>query len=708
MKFSRHPFKAISLAAVVALSVALTLPACGDKKEQETVRNMQAITNLSDNPDVLLFSEMMSTRKYDRAQALNDSLERAGVFSAIIAGYHRGEIYRLTGRRDEAIECCHKIVDNPKAAEEDPFYYQQAGVSLVKMLCYQQRDYDEAIQVALPILSHIDSTGYCDPKVLITMWNMVGLCYSETGQLDQAGDYYESIDRYTNKRIAANDYDGAFIMEGMGVYDAIAIEYVNGKRWEESLKWVAREDSLLPIYIRMFGERHASRVDYYNASIALNRSLAYQGLGLDAEAASAYADYEKTRYGSTDDGRLEGVDYLMAAHRYAEAADCYELLDTRIFTDGRKATLDDIGGHLLPKFRANYYAGRKESALDVANQIAAVYDTAISLQKRNQMAELATIYDTQGKEMQIARQKTKISQQRLLGTGIALVLLSAFFLIYAWYRRRAQRRLASAHHELETAHSELKTAYDQLEETTAAKERIESELRIARDIQMSMVPSVFPKHDGLDMYAEMSPAKEVGGDLYGYVLQGEILYFCVGDVSGKGVPASLFMAQAARLFRTLAAEGLMPADIAYRMNNALSENNERSMFVTMFIGMLHLDSGRLDYCNCGHNAPVIDGKFMEMQYTNQPLGLWDDEPFDGEALEDMRGCQMLVYTDGLNEAENRQEELLGDDRLLELMADTSNFNSREVIEYIKVAVEKHRDGADPNDDLTLMCLKLNS
>ena len=247
---------------------------------------------------------------------------------------------------------------------------------------------------------------------------------------------------------------------------------------------------------------------------------------------------------------------------------------------------------------------------------------------------------------------------------------------------------------------------EKLRRVNAAKERIDSELRIARDIQMSMVPGVFPQHEGLDMYAEMNPAKEVGGDLYSYVMQGNMLYFCVGDVSGKGVPASLFMAQSARLFRTLAAEGMMPADIAVRMNNELAENNDQGMFVTMFMGLLHLDTGRLDYCNCGHNPPVIDGQFLKMQYDNQPLGLWEDDPFEGESIDDIRGKQLLIYTDGLNEAENQQKELLGNKRLLELMADTSRLDSHQVIDMLKSAVEEHRAGAEPNDDLTLMCITL--
>ena len=245
---------------------------------------------------------------------------------------------------------------------------------------------------------------------------------------------------------------------------------------------------------------------------------------------------------------------------------------------------------------------------------------------------------------------------------------------------------------------------ENLRRVNAAKERIDLELRVARDIQMSMVPGVFPQHEGLDMYAEMNPAKEVGGDLYSYVMQGNMLYFCVGDVSGKGVPASLFMAQSARLFRTLAAEGMMPADIAVRMNNELAENNDQGMFVTMFMGLLHLDTGRLDYCNCGHNPPVIDGQFLKMQYDNQPLGLWEDDPFEGESIDDIRGKQLLVYTDGLNEAENKQMELLGNKRLLELMADTQDLDSHQVIDMLKSAVEQHRNGAEPNDDLTMLAI----
>ena len=266
-------------------------------------------------------------------------------------------------------------------------------------------------------------------------------------------------------------------------------------------------------------------------------------------------------------------------------------------------------------------------------------------------------------------------------------------------------------------------------EMRAAQERIENELKIARDIQMSMVPSTFPERKGLDMYASMTPAKEVGGDLYGYVVHGSRLYFAVGDVSGKGVPASLFMAQATRLFMTLAKQDMMPAEICTRMNDALSGNdNESGMFVTMFLGLIDLQTGHLDFCNAGHNPPIMQSDkrevisdkretttdhsslityhFLEMK-PNAPIGLWPGLEYEGEEIESIKGRLLFIYTDGLNEAENTAQEQFGDDRLLDILRNTHFDNARQVIESLQAEVEQHRNGAEPNDDLTMMCLRVD-
>ena len=377
--------------------------------------------------------------------------------------------------------------------------------------------------------------------------------------------------------------------------------------------------------------------------------------------------------------------------RYAEVANIYQDFDRFAAEWDLKPNLDVIRGFLFPKFTTNYLAGRKDSALATAVYISQVIDSAVTAQKNDASAELATIYETQEKEAQIARQQAELSQQRVVGLIIALVLITLFFILYTLYRRRAAKRLA---------------------EMRSAKERIENELKIARDIQMSMVPSTFPDYEGLDMYASMTPAKEVGGDLYGYVMNGSQLYFAVGDVSGKGVPASLFMAQATRLFMTLAKQQMMPAEICTRMNDALSgEDNENGMFVTFFLGLVDLTTGHLDFCNAGHNPPIIGGgenhgDFLDM-LPNAPIGLWPGLEYEGEEIDSIKGRPLFIYTDGLNEAENTAQEQFGDDRLLDILRHTHFDTAQQVIDTLKAEVEQHRDGAEPNDDLTMMCIRVD-
>ncbi len=255
---------------------------------------------------------------------------------------------------------------------------------------------------------------------------------------------------------------------------------------------------------------------------------------------------------------------------------------------------------------------------------------------------------------------------------------------------------------------------DELKQTTAQKASIEHELKVASDIQMAMVPRkfpAFPERNDIDLFAAMVPAKEVGGDLYDYFILDEQLYFCIGDVSGKGIPASLLMAVTRNLFRIIAQQGHTPESIAMQINSVLSRDNEQGMFVTMFIGQIDLKDGVLRYCNCGHNPPVIvrkDGKaeFIPVKYTNRPLGVWEEGGFLGETLGCIRGELLLCYTDGLNEAENMKQELLGNDTVIRLMTECARMSAEEVIRKLELEVERHRAGAIPNDDLTLLCLRL--
>jgi len=318
-------------------------------------------------------------------------------------------------------------------------------------------------------------------------------------------------------------------------------------------------------------------------------------------------------------------------------------------------------------------------------------ETRQQLNELNKRFELDELRAQQEREkMQHEREKMDSERQRLYLIFVIGVIVVAAIITTLILRQRAARRLGAI---------------------KAEQERIESELQIARDIQMSMVPSTFPNREGLDMYALMAPAREVGGDLYGYVLNEDKLYFCLGDVSGKGVPASLFMAQVTRLFQTLAKQGMQPAEMCTRINDALSgEDNESLMFVTFFLGLIDLKTGHLSFCNAGHNPPVIggtpsNGDFLKME-PNAPFGLWPGLQYVGEEIENIKGRALLIYTDGLNEAENHQLQRFGDDRLLSILRCTYFESSKQVVETLATAVEKHRNGAEPNDDLTIMCIRV--
>lgn len=257
----------------------------------------------------------------------------------------------------------------------------------------------------------------------------------------------------------------------------------------------------------------------------------------------------------------------------------------------------------------------------------------------------------------------------------------------------------------------LRDYIDKLTTATAKRERIEGELQIARDIQMGMVPRNFPAFPGrtdIDLFASMSPAKEVGGDLYDYFIKEDKLYFCIADVSGKGVPASLFMAVVRNLFRVVASEGEVPEEIARRINDTVSEDNEQLMFITMFIGMADLKTGKLSFCNCGHNPPVLLGGkpgFMECE-PNVPLGIAPGFVFKGQSIKDFRGTPILLYTDGLNEAENSAHEELGNDRLIQSLSENPYKDAQATIETLLNTVAAHVGDAEQSDDLTLLCINL--
>lgn len=644
------------------------------------------------NVDLVLAQKNLN--HYDAALALCDSLEEYSKFPPTVANAMRACIF-MDKNQLKVMEFYLKkaLESNIGDDYELPDYYM-AGYQLSNLL-YAKNDYEGALKVLMPVIATAKEhegyifTPYEDMSLLLMSMgkNLVAL-----GRLDEGEQQFqEAIEAYKRNKSRydiSTDFtnDTTFYHIRQTIASAASQAYLNKGDYKRAASWLEESKANLH-YLQEHCDSAKYDIDFrlFRQQLIEARLLAHQGKLEEAEkVVRRSSDAIPDKKGVI---RREYANYLLETHQWQEAIHMYQKKDSSD-TDSTQMTLDGITQTLVPQYQAWRNMGNNQKAIAMADSITSVLDSAIVRWRNSDAMELATIYDTQGKEAQIAQKQAALTRLWWIATMVVLGLVILSFIIYTIYRRRITKM-------------------------QAVQERIESELRIARDIQMSMVPSLFPEREELDMYASMTPAKEVGGDLYGYLLQGDKLYFAVGDVSGKGVPASLFMAQATRLFLTLAKQGMMPAEICTRMNDALSgEDNENGMFVTFWLGLVDLTTGHLDFCNAGHNPPVIGGgehhgEFLDM-IPNAPIGLWPGLEYEGEEIDTIKGRPLFIYTDGLNEAENPQKEQYGDDRLLEFLRNTHFDTAQQVIEALKAEVETHRNGAEPNDDLTMMCLKVES
>lgn len=257
--------------------------------------------------------------------------------------------------------------------------------------------------------------------------------------------------------------------------------------------------------------------------------------------------------------------------------------------------------------------------------------------------------------------------------------------------------------------------FKRLQAVNAEKERIGSELRIANGIQMGMLPKIFPPYpdrDDMDIYGSLVPAKEVGGDLYDFYIRDEKLFFCIGDVSGKGVPASLVMAVTRSLFRTVSAHEDNPSNIVMKLNEAMTEMNESCMFVTLFVGALDLSTGRLHYCNAGHCPPLLIGNELTLLPvdTNIPVGFLAEWQYTSQQITLPSQTSIFLYTDGLTEARNAEKEMFGKQRMNDVIRkaiEEGKTAPEQTIRMMAEAKNRFVNGNEQSDDLTMLAIRYN-
>ena len=695
------------LMAVVA--TALLAGCGGDASEQDRLRKQaEAMVN-----------EAYQSQDYPRIITLVDSLKPLGGVSEGQACYWLGYAYdRMMQKRMAELYWKKGIAAVGNSTDVEDVNVYAAIVQRLTGLMNVWGEYEAAQEITLPAIEQLEKLNCDSTSDYANLLIYEGSYQSRFGLREaKADEYLVQGYRLHLDLIRRHPYYVYYrdAIIGLGIICNTLLDIHNyGKAfiWTERLAELIRGYENVPDVRPGYAEKQWAR--YY-----INSAIALEGLGRTAEAARAYQLFQETSFSRTAEGNILSSNYLGLAGRWQESADNFAKLNTLMKEQKVGYSLEYIQKMLLKKYYVNRQAGRMDSAKAISMDIVEHLDSAITQARHVDALEQEAVHQ---QELEMAAEREQNLRDRLTSRLVLIAILVAFMLVYIIVRHRSQTRLKKAHNQ-------LKTAYDQLEETTAAKERMESELRIARNIQMSMVPQMPRDSRGLDMYALMTPAKEVGGDLYNFLfidhsaarsnngqwsmVDGQRLYFCIGDVSGKGVPASLFMTLATHRFLSLASTGITPAEIATRMNAELSINNETSMFVTMFICVYDLKLQRLQYCNAGHNPPVIgnaEGQyaFLDIKEPNVPIGICPDLEYQGDEIDLPPGSMMLLYTDGLNEAENPQHRQYGADRILRLMTAHHSQSMHDIVEALKADVDRFRDGAEQNDDLTMLAFRANN
>lgn len=327
----------------------------------------------------------------------------------------------------------------------------------------------------------------------------------------------------------------------------------------------------------------------------------------------------------------------------------------------------------------------------------------------------------------------------MIGMGIIGVVALALFIIYLSRSiTKPLRKLTSSANEIASGNLEvvlpqiltrdevgdlatsfktmkdsLKKHIETLTETTAAKERIESELRIAHDIQMGILPKLFPafpERSEFDVFASIEPAREVGGDLYDFFFVDE-RHFCflVGDVSGKGVPAAFFMAVTKTLLKVVAERGLDPGEVLAKVSNDLAEENDSCMFVTLFLAVMDIETGEIRYASAGHNPPVYLPASGEPEWVpplNEPVaGAMEGMDYTTKTMTMAPGDILFIYTDGVTEAMDASLELYNEDRLMNEIVRCSGKGAEEVVARVNASIKAFTGGAEQSDDITMLAMQ---
>ena len=397
-----------------------------------------------------LINSAYKVRDYNLILNLADLHQQAGTLSNQKACYWRGYAYSRQRKMRMAEMEWKTAISLSIEDEEDLEYYAHSANRLAGLL-FLKSDYSEAIRVAVAATTLLKKKNYTMNTDYANLLTFIGSCQLKIGHFGEAANNYalawQHYQQITEEDKSIVNYTSS-IVGIVNIVDA----YIQTAHYHEAIEWINRFDDMLQL-CRLHPQAKEEFIDKQTARLNLYRSCALEGLGRKKEAERAYKTALGTQYAKTSDGKLEATSYLMAAQRWNEAADKFQVLETQENRYDLKMTLDNIQTYLLPKYLANVGAHRIDSAIVIGTRICHSLDSAIMWQKQDDAAELATIYETQQKESEIMEQQANISKIYFIGTTIALVLVVFAFCLFIFFRHRSSMRLEAAYHDLELANA---------------------------------------------------------------------------------------------------------------------------------------------------------------------------------------------------------------------------------------------------------------
>ena len=620
-------------------------------------------------------------RNFNRLLTLSDSLEKQGCLTQAEAYYWKGyasdrmkksrmaEFYWKT-----ALEAASNSTN-----KEDLDTYAKTASRLANLLSVRG-DYKGALKIALPVAQRLEELKCDTTSDYVNLLIYVGCCQAVTGNNgSDADDLFKRAYQKHKDNINKTHSDAAYKDAIAGLIN-IAYFYNHIQKYQSALTWTGHFGEMLNEY-EQHSDANAEYIDKQLARFDIYQAIALEGLDKKEEAAKVYEAFKATQFSKTPEGKINGNDYLAAAERWNEAADNYSSLNAMMGQKEASVSMDDIQELMLKKYQANLRAGRRDTAAAVSMQICDSLDHALALAKILDTEEQAKVVEDV--EL-LTNQQAEKAREKQMGLFGALALLFLGFIAYVFYSRRHDRQLRRDHQEL------LKT-FTTLKEDTTTSEREATELRVAHALAEANPTTAPTLPKGLSLYASTIPTKGFGSSICNYLTRDGKLFFCMGDVEGQNVSASVAAAMVKAQFRTATAIETEPS----RIVEVISQARQWKENIRLFVGVLDTETGQLNYYNAGHEEPVL----LDKEITRLPASEQETQM--------KKGTMIFLFNKGIITTKNKANKLYGENRLLgaALQAMKTDARPEPFVASITDNINTFIGDTEPQADIAMLAIK---